>query len=153
MKKLVFLLTLSLASIQFTYGQLLTSNDSNWESSNMIYTEIPDVFQSNTISKNEKKVKGYRGMRRTGIVLTAVGVPLAVGSTALIISESKKDSNYFESDFKIILGAVGLVGGGVCTIAGVTLWAIGGKKMNQYKKADNVSFDVGPNSFKLCYNF
>lgn len=154
MKNLVLLLVSFLFSIHYCNGQKITSSHYNYSgNNNLLYTELSGTTTNYVINTNEKKVKTYGKMRRTGIILTAVGVPLALGSTALIVSESRKDTGFFESDFKILLGAVGFVGGGVCTIAGTTLWAIGSKKMNQYKKTDNVSFDVGPNSFRVSYRF
>lgn len=109
--------------------------------------KVPTAFFNGSTDSyfnyNEEKYRRFKKLRTGGIVLTSVGAGLIAGGTALIIDGNNQNGgynftgDYNEGDFsdgdgKIVVGAVGIVFGALSTAGGITMWAIGSKKMKKY---------------------
>lgn len=124
-----------------------------------------NIFANSTtaVNYNEEKYRKFKKMRTGGIILTSVGAGLIIGGTALIIDGNNQNDgynfngDYYDGDFtdgdgKIIAGAVGIAFGVLSTGGGITMWAIGNKKMKKYG-GGQISVQPTKNGLGLAYRF
>jgi len=103
----------------------------------------------------EQKIKSFRSMKTTGMILTFTGIPLLVIGTPIYF----KSANVDDLDVGgMWIGAVMMISGELMTAGGIVLWSIGGSKTKKYKKIlkeykPTFSFGVTPKGFSLKYNF
>lgn len=149
---LVFVITFTTINAQNDNKSLnyLASNDS------FVYTETSFTPNSDFLdnNKNDRKHNAFRGMRRSGIILTSIGGAFLLAGTAGVIYGNTLEKDSLDSDFTQFIGATAIIGGGAGTLAGLTLWIIGNNKMKKYPLSnDKISFNVGANTMKLTYRF
>lgn len=124
-----------------------------------IFTNTADA----TFNYNEEKYRKFKKLRTGGIILTSVGAGLIIGGTALIIDGNNENDGYnFAGDYydgdltdgdgKIVAGAVGIAFGALSTAGGITMWAIGNKKMKKYG-GGQISVQSAKNGLGLAYKF
>lgn len=116
-----------------------------------------------TFQYNEEKYRKFKKLRTGGIILTSVGAGLIIGGTALIIDGNNENDGYnFSGDYydgdltdgdgKIVAGAVGIAFGALSAGGGITMWAIGNKKMKKYG-GGQMSIQSTKNGLGLAYKF
>lgn len=112
-----------------------------------------------------KTLEHWKKLRRAGAILTGVGVgSIAGGITLIVIGNNKnnRDYNYSgydsyydndmaDGDRKIVVGALGIVGGITALGGGIPMLAIGNNRIKKY--TDRVKVDVGARGAKLAYRF
>lgn len=106
---------------------------------------------------NEDKYRKFKKMRTTGIVLTAVGAGLIATGIALVSNADNydyyyDDYYYSDDDDKIVGGAVCIVTGFFATGGGITMWAIGSKKMKKYG-GGSLSLTSSKSGMGVAYHF
>lgn len=130
----------------------LQQNISLSNSSNSTRETVMDNYKPN-------KYERFKKLRNSGIVLTCVGAGLITGGIVLIASGANDVDNYnngygyYDDDAgaaKVAGGALCVVLGGMSTGGGITMWAIGSRKMKKYA---NVSIQSTKNGLALAYKF
>lgn len=117
-------------------------------------------FSQQTYSQNndpysvdflETKIQKFKGMKTSGIIMTAVGIPSLVTGVVLYVdwvsdevNSSSSSSSSTTIDGRAIGGLALMVVGELLTGGGIVLWAIGGSKSRKYQKMlDQKNADVG----------
>ena len=160
-RRIAFVLMLSCGSVFVALGQDLLAPPS------FCATTHNDVFrpegQVRSIRVSWKEYRpGYR-MRKAGIILTAIGVPML---TTGILFMTSADHSYYrtttangatieEGDPKYAFGFLLIVGGTGMTVPGAILWWRGAKKYKHFlqDKQQAVSFGISANHISLRYRF
>ena len=98
----------------------------------------------------------WRTLRRTGIILTSVGI--AAITTGFWVATSQEPANgndYITANspegIKITAGMIGAACGVIALGGGITTWAIGSHRLKKYSR--RMSFDIGSRSATLAYKF
>jgi hypothetical protein len=166
------LLTATIASLCLYTAQAQTNNSTGHTAFQRDFAKLTiehsnkSIFSNNaatTFNYNEEKYRKFKKMRTGGIILTSVGAGLIIGGTALIIDGNNQNGGYnFNGDYydgdltdgdgKIVAGAVGIVFGALSVGGGITMWAIGNKKMKKYG-GGQMSVQPTKNGLGLAYKF
>jgi hypothetical protein len=135
----------------------LASYDSSLKYSNA-FSSLNSIESIESISI--KKSNGAK-IRNIGIGLTSFGILCIVGGASMVKAAdgvvsynyqyNSNGETHEEGSAKGAFGALGIVGGSVAVIGGVTMWIIGQRKINNSKQ--NVSFSILPNGAYFAYRF
>jgi hypothetical protein len=73
-----------------------------------------------------RSAASYKRMRKAGMIMTFVGLgTAALGGILMGVAAANDGSRGLSSGFNMAFGALFLAGGGVVTLVGVPLWAVG----------------------------
>lgn len=100
-------------------------------------------------------------LRNTGIIFTVMGVGFIAGGISMVKSAdgvTYYSSNTYngqtttEGNATGAFGALGIVGGSIAVLGGVTMWYFGSKNLKK-RGGHRASLNVSPGSVYLTYNF
>lgn len=114
-----------------------------------------------TEAQLQEKVNKFKGMKTTGIVMTAVGIPTLIAGIVIYvngINDSNLSGNTVDFDSKVWGGLALMVIGELATGGGIVLWAIGGNKAKKYSnelnnRAGSLGLKTGKDGIGLVYRF
>jgi hypothetical protein len=138
------------------YGQILKTYSSEIKLKATPLTYVSGFISQPNFNIRQKKEVSPR-LRYTGIVFTLLGIGTIAGGGAMVGAADGvtyySNTNYggAEGSFMGAMGALGIVGGSISTIGGLTMCFFGNKKLQREKRRTTLNF--APNSATIAYQF